>query len=197
MDPTMGRTPSPGLHQQGYQLEDDPYGRAPSHSPGPGRLDIPMGPGPHGRMGTPSDRLMEQPTVSYFIETGPRGCVLIQCSSTPSRISATPTDMPKHTTNKTHWRPATTISKTMRSTQEIIMTLIIARHTSQLRARDILLGTSIQRVKPHILDTMAIDQFCRTSHMDQIRTASLITSLALWVPTLPHHRCSRSRDGKL
>ncbi len=54
------------MDPQGYQLGDDPYGRRPTQSPGPMRLDIPMGPGMQGqpRIMTPSDRLMEQPTVS-------------------------------------------------------------------------------------------------------------------------------------
>ncbi|KFY28642.1 hypothetical protein V493_02825 [Pseudogymnoascus sp. VKM F-4281 (FW-2241)] len=59
MDPRNGRMNSPGPNQ-GYHLNDDPYGR---QSPGPGRLDIPMGPGPGGRR-TPSDRLASQPTYS-------------------------------------------------------------------------------------------------------------------------------------
>jgi chitin synthase len=61
MDPhRIGRSPSPGHPlNHGYQLEDAPaYG----HQVGPGRLDIPMGPGT-GRH-TPSDRLQAQPTVS-------------------------------------------------------------------------------------------------------------------------------------
>jgi hypothetical protein len=61
MDPRIGRTPSPGHPlNHGYQLEEaPPYSRM-GGSPGPGRLDIPMGPGRH----TPSDRLQAQPTVS-------------------------------------------------------------------------------------------------------------------------------------
>lgn len=61
MDPQAGRTPSPGHPlNHGYQLEEPapPYGR-PSGSPGPGRLDIPMGPGRY----MSSDRLQSQPTV--------------------------------------------------------------------------------------------------------------------------------------
>ena len=63
MNQHPGRTPSPGHPMnQGYQLEDAPYGRG---SPAPGRpnLEIPMGP---GRYGTPSDRLQAQPTVSWL-----------------------------------------------------------------------------------------------------------------------------------
>ncbi|KAF7889907.1 chitin synthase I [Botrytis sinoallii] len=54
-------------HPQGYQLEDAPYGRPHTTSPGPGmqNLEIPMGPGAH-RVGTPSDQLQAQP--SYSVE---------------------------------------------------------------------------------------------------------------------------------
>ncbi|KAK8906777.1 hypothetical protein ACHAPC_006393 [Botrytis cinerea] len=54
-------------HPQGYQLEDAPYGRPNTTSPGPGmhNLEIPMGPGAH-RIGTPSDQLQAQP--SYSVE---------------------------------------------------------------------------------------------------------------------------------
>ena len=68
MDP---RRQSPGPPQDhGYQLEDahahNPYGQQPGF-PSQGRLDIPMGPGGGGqRVGTPSDRLHPQPTVSYL-----------------------------------------------------------------------------------------------------------------------------------
>lgn len=66
MDPhRTGRSPSPGHPlNHGYQLEDapaPPYGRP----AGPGRLDIPMGPG-SGRH-TPSDRLQDQPTVCAIL----------------------------------------------------------------------------------------------------------------------------------
>lgn len=55
-------------HPQGYQLEDAPYGRQPTGSPGPGmhNLEIPMGPGAH-RVGTPSDQLQAQPSVSSWL----------------------------------------------------------------------------------------------------------------------------------
>lgn len=54
-----GRTPSPGAPlSHGYQLEDTPS----YHSNAPGApLHIPMGP---GRVHTPSDNLLPQPTVS-------------------------------------------------------------------------------------------------------------------------------------
>jgi len=67
MENRAGRAHSPiQPSQQGYQLEDGPYtgggrpmadGRQPQYN-----LEIPMGP---GRLGTPSDRLQAQPTVSW------------------------------------------------------------------------------------------------------------------------------------
>jgi len=60
MENRAGRAHSPSQpSQQGYQLEDGPYtgGRQPQYN-----LEIPMGP---GRLGTPSDRLQAQPTVSW------------------------------------------------------------------------------------------------------------------------------------
>ncbi|ROT37472.1 chitin synthase [Sodiomyces alkalinus F11] len=53
MDPRVRRSPSPGQPiQQGYQLEDNPYGRQPQH------LDYPqMGPSPGPGRFTPSDQL--------------------------------------------------------------------------------------------------------------------------------------------
>lgn len=77
MDPRRGpyRSPSPGHHgqQQGYQLDDHPYGHQPQN------LNMPDA---HYRMGTPSDQLnlnaavgaplARSPSLMSFISPGVR-----------------------------------------------------------------------------------------------------------------------------
>lgn len=142
MDPRIGRTPSPGHPiNHGYQLEDAPaYGRQYSGSPGPGlhggNLDIPMGPGPTGRM-TPSDRMLPQPTVcACRILTTDH--IIDENYSTQSKTSTTPLDTTKVLSKITPFSRVITIVTNTPSTHKPTTTLTTSHHINLQLTRNTL-----------------------------------------------------------